>query len=97
MAGIAVEPWCPGEIYAVATAWSQASSPVMVYYRDHWELEEHGQQVANSRHEPRAALESVLREVIEGNGDELSDAEIDKILDGAVDLQEFQSKAENDD
>ena len=67
--GLAVEPWSKGEIYAVAANWSQAGSPVMVFGEDGWTSDEHGRQVADFRHNDRAALESVIREAIEMGGD----------------------------
>jgi hypothetical protein len=85
--GIMVEPWCPGEIYAVAANWSQASSPVMVYGSSGWHIDRHGRQVADFRHSDRAALESVIREAIAAGGDDPDDDEVDAILDDAQDLQ----------
>lgn len=85
--GLAVEPWAPGEIYAVAANWSQASDPVMVYGSSGWTSDEHGRQVADFRHSDRAALESVIREAIETGGDEPSDDEVDAILADATDLR----------
>lgn len=86
MYGLAVEPWTKGEIYAVAADWAQASAPVVVYGEDGWTHDEHGRQVADFRHNARAALESVIREAIEMGGDEPDDDEVDAIMDDAVDI-----------
>lgn len=91
MYGLAVEPWCKGEVYAVAADWSQASCPVMVYGEDGWDNEGHGRQVADFRHRPRAALESIIREAIEMGGDEPDDDEVEAILDAAVELDRLDN------
>lgn len=88
MSGLAVEPWSKGEIYAVAADWAQASSPVMVYgnKQDGWGYDSHGRQVADFRHNDRAALESVIREAIEMGGDQPDDQEVEGILDDATEI-----------
>lgn len=64
--GLACEPWSKGEIYAVAADWAQASSPVRTYGEDGWTVTQY--QVADFRHEPRAALETILQEAIDASG-----------------------------
>lgn len=88
MRGIAVTPWSKNEVYAVAADWSQAGSPVLVYGDNGWTHEWHGRQVADFRHSPQAALESVIREVIEMNGDEPDDDEVAGIVADADDLRD---------
>lgn len=84
--GLAVEPWSKGEIYAVAADWAQASDSIMVYGEDGWTWDEHGRQVADFRHNDRAALEAIIREAIEMGGDEPEDAEVEAILADAVEI-----------
>lgn len=88
MTGLSVEPWSKGEVYAVAANWAQAGSPVLSYSgkADGWGLDAHGRQVADFRHSPRAALESVIREAIEAGGDEPDDDEVEAILDDAAEI-----------
>ena len=83
--GLAVEPWGKGEIYAVAANWAQASSPVMVYGVDGWTNDDCGRQVADFRHNDRAALKSIIERAIEASGgDEVDDDEVEAILTEAV-------------
>ncbi len=84
--GLACEPWSKGEIYAVAANWAQASDPIQVYGEDGWTWDEHGRQVADFRHNDRAALEAILREAIEAGGDDPDDAEVDGYLAEAVSI-----------
>jgi hypothetical protein len=86
MSGLAVEPWSKSEVYAVAANWAQAGSPVMVYGDRGWELDSRGRQVADFRHRPKEALESIIREAIEAGGDEPDDDEVDAILEDATEL-----------
>jgi len=87
MRGVWVAPWDPSEIYAVAADWAQASCPVYVLSGDgEWVLESHGRQVADFRHNCRAALRSELEESIRMSGDEVDDDEVDGYLDDAEDL-----------
>ena len=86
MTGLYVEPWTRGKIYAVAADWMQASSPVMVYCTDSWDIDSHGRQVADFRHDSRGALESIIREVIEMGGDEPDDDAVEAILDRASEI-----------
>jgi len=90
MSGIACEPWTPGEVYAVAANWAEASSAVLVYGQDGWTHDEHGRQVADFRHNDRDALESVIREAIEMGGDEPDDDEIAAIVTDAVDIRSHE-------
>jgi hypothetical protein len=84
--GLAVEPWTPGEVYAVAADWAQASSPIMVYGEDGWTWDEHGRQVADFRHDCRAALECILMEAAAMGGDEMAEDEAALIADAAVEI-----------
>lgn len=90
MSGIACEPWTPGEVYAVAADWAQASSPVLVYGDNGWTHDEHGRQVADFRHNVRDALESVMREAIKMGGDEPDDNEVAAILDDATEIRSHE-------
>jgi hypothetical protein len=54
-----------GDIYSLTADFAQASCPI--------EGDEHGRQVADFRHSPRAAMESLLREMVEMGGDEADD------------------------
>lgn len=85
MSGLWVEPWSRGEIYAVAADWAQASCPVLVYGEDGWTNDSHGRQVADFRHNERAALDSEIREAMGASGDEPDD-EVNGILDDAEPL-----------
>jgi hypothetical protein len=87
MSGLAVEPWSEGEVYAVAADWAQASCCVMVYGKDGWTPESHGRQVADFRHNDRAALESLIREAISMGGDKPDDDEVETILDAAEEIE----------
>lgn len=80
MSGLAVEPWSKGEIYAVAANWAQANSPVLVYGEDGWTNDECGRQVADFRHNDRAALKAIIEEAIVASGDDVDDDEVDAIL-----------------
>ncbi len=71
--GLVVEPWSKGEIYAVAANWGNASSPVWNYGEDGWQ--QSGRQVADFRHEPRAALIAELEETLVASGDDPADTE----------------------
>lgn len=86
MSGLAVEPWCPSEIYAVAANWAQASCSVRSYGERGWGYDECGRQVADFRHSARKALEAVIRSAIEMGGDEPDDDEVESILDSAVEI-----------
>ena len=92
--GLAVEPWGAGEVYAVAADWAQASSPVLVYGEDGWTGTQY--QVADFRHNDRAALECFIREAIEMGGDEPDDDEVKAILDAAEDIQAESDDDENE-
>jgi hypothetical protein len=63
--GLAVAPWSPDEVYAVAANWAEASSPVLTWGEDRWI--ESGRQVADYRHEPAAALAAELREACDSD------------------------------
>jgi hypothetical protein len=75
MTGLACEPWSRGEVYAVAANWAEASCPVRSYGDDGWGYIEGGLQVADFRHNARAALEDVIRRTIEACGEEPNDEE----------------------
>lgn len=72
--GLAVAPWAADEIYAVAANWAQAGAPVWTYGATGWDLECHGRQVADFRHEPRAALASELYESLIASGESEDEA-----------------------
>lgn len=81
--GLAVEPWTPGEIYAVAADWGNASCAVLAYGEMGWAGT--GKQVADYSHDMTAAL----REQIEDAGNHsggITDAEIDDIMVDAVEI-----------
>lgn len=84
--GIAVEPWAAGEIYAVAADWAQASSQVMTYGPDGWDSTQY--QVADFRHNDRAALESIIRDAIQMGGDEPDDDDVESIMDDAAEIDD---------
>lgn len=63
--GLAVAPWSPTEVYAVAARWSEAGDTVQTWARDRWI--DSGRQVAEFRHEPAAALAAAIREVCESD------------------------------
>ncbi len=86
MTGLAVEPWSKGEVYAVAANWAQAACPVMVYGEDGWTNDECGRQVADFRHNDRAALETIIREAGEMSGDALDDDDVESILEEAEEV-----------
>lgn len=79
MQALAVEPWCPGEVYAVAAHWSQATSPVYVYGYGGWDLDSAGRRVADFRG-AKDALAEVIREVIVDCGDEPDDDKVAAIV-----------------
>lgn len=88
MSGLAVEPWSKGEVYAVAANWAEASSPVMVYGEDGWTNDECGRQVADFRHNDRAALKDIIERAIVASGDEVDDDEVEAILAKAVEVSD---------
>ena len=57
---------------------------MLVYGEDGWTHDEHGRQVADFRHNDRAALESLIREAM--GGDDPEDDEVESILDDAAGL-----------
>lgn len=67
-----------GDEYCVSDDWSQASSPV--------EGDEFGRQVADFRHDPRAAMRAQVEHAIEMGGDDPEDCEdeINAALDAMV-------------
>lgn len=87
MSGLACEPWTPGEIYAVAADWAQASSPVLVWGNEEWTLDECGRQVADFRHDPAAALEDLIERCNRASGGaDLTDDEMAAIIADAVEI-----------
>ncbi len=82
MSGLAIEPWTPGEVYAVAADWAQAAATVWSYADGRWVPT--GRQVADYRHDPRAALLRELRETLEASGDDPDDA--DNLIDDATEI-----------
>lgn len=86
--GLAVEPWTPGEVYAVAADWARASSPVLSYGYDGWTHT--GRQVADYRHRPKDALRAVIMETIalsEGiPTEDVDEYEVGGILASAVEI-----------
>lgn len=89
MRGLAVEPWCQGEIYAVAADWAQASCEVLYWGDGDWVGT--GRQVADYRHDDYRALAEFVRESARDGGVTLGRGDIDAIVsratgvDGAVD------------
>ncbi len=73
-----------GDEYQIAADFSQASCPV--------HGDGHGRQVADFRHSPRAAMESLLRETVEMSGDDPDDFddEIDEALDSMTDSDSIE-------
>lgn len=67
-----------GETYEITADFAQASCPV--------HGDEHGRQVADFRHSPRAAMESLLREMVEMGGDDPDESadEINAALDAMI-------------
>lgn len=88
MSGLSVEPWGAGEIYAVAADWAQASCPVVVWGDGEWVSDECGRQVADFRHNARAALKANIESAIRMGGDKPDAEEVKSILDDAEDLAE---------
>lgn len=89
MSGLACEPWTPGEVYAVAADWAQASSPVLIWGDGEWTNDMHGRQVADFRHEPTDALRDLIAECNRlSGGADLSDDEMDAIVEDAVEINE---------
>lgn len=88
MRGIAVEPWTPGEIYAVAANWSQAACPV--YYWGDGDWVQWGRQVADFRHDDRDALESLILEAVRDSGDDPDEVDVAEILKDAVDVRTWE-------
>jgi hypothetical protein len=84
--GMAVAPWDPSEIYAVAANWAQASAPVWTYGLDGWTMDSHGRQVADFRHDSREALESEIREAMIAGGSGEDDDEVAAIMSFAVEI-----------
>jgi hypothetical protein len=78
--GLAVAPWSPDEVYAVAADWGDASSPVRTWAEDRWI--ESGRQVADFRHEPEAALAAMIRESCD------SDEEAEALAADAAEVNE---------
>lgn len=81
--GMAVAPWSDKEIYAVAANWAEAASPILVYGEGGWSHDDCGRQVADFRHNSRAALAEILREAIEAGGDDPDDEEIEEMIGDA--------------
>lgn len=71
--GLVCEPWTPGEVYGVAADWAQASATIFFYGEDGWSSL--GRQVADFRHDDRAALASVLAESLRMSGEDEEEAE----------------------
>ena len=80
MTGLMVEPWTPGEVYAVAAKWAQASSPVYTWGRSSWDIQSHGMQVADFRHSPQRALKLEIEEAVRAGGDDLDEDEVRAIV-----------------
>ena len=88
MSGLSVEPWTPGEVYAVAANWAQASAPVMSYGSDGWTHT--GRQVADYRHRPKDALRAVITEAIASSegipSEDVDEYEVGGILADATEI-----------
>jgi len=83
--GLACEPWTPGEIYAVAANWSEASAPVYSYTSCGWHSTAY--QVADYSHDPQAALEDEIRLALRASTAEDPDpAEVAAIVSDAVEI-----------
>ena len=80
--GLAIAPWSPDEVYAVAADWSQASAPVYTYGSCGWQT--CGRQVADFRHRPSAALEAELGAALIASGEDADDAS--DLVDDAVEI-----------
>jgi hypothetical protein len=82
--GLLCEPWTPGEVYGVAANWAQASCTVLTYGEDGWVAT--GHQVADYRHNDRAALIDVLAEQLRMGGDDEEEAEkeAESLVDDAI-------------
>lgn len=95
--GLAVEPWAPGEIYAVAADWAQASSPVLIYGEDGWDNTQY--QVADFRHRVEDALRTFVIQAIalsEGiPSEDVDDDEVDAILDHAYEIGDTDDEDED--
>ena len=87
MTGIACEPWTPGEIYAVAADWGQASCPVMVWGDGEWTQDECGRQVADFRHSPQSALRDLIYRSIRAGGDDPDKDEVAGIVEDALEIR----------
>jgi hypothetical protein len=83
LTGLAVEPWSPGEIYAVAADWRRADAPILIY-EDGWHSL--GIQVGDMGHSAHRALEHVMRHVLLLDADKVAPADLDAILGDAVTL-----------
>ena len=81
---LAVAPWSPDELYAVAADWAQASSPVYSYGAQGWD--QTGRQVADYRHSAQRALAAILREAVEAGGDDSDEAPIAGWVADAVEI-----------
>ena len=94
MYGLACEPWTPGEIYAVAANWVEASCPIRVYGEDGWTHDEHGRQVADFHHCPADALVTIIAEAITMGCDTPDDDEVAGIVSNAVRIDDVTEAAE---
>ncbi len=66
-----------GDTYEITADFAQASCPV--------HGDEHGRQVADFRHSPRAAMKSLLREMVEMGGDDPDEDEFADEIEAALD------------
>lgn len=80
--GLAAAPWSPTEVYAVAAAWGEASSPVLTWSGSKWVPTQY--QVADFRHDPRAALRQILADEASAGGGESC---VDDAVRQAVDIE----------
>ena len=71
---------------AVAANWSEASSPVLVWSEDGWVEDAYGRQVANFRHCANNALEVIIEEIATDSGDEVTEDEMDAIMENVVEI-----------
>jgi len=84
--GLAVEPWTPGEVYAVAADWAEAACSVLSYGEDGWQPT--GRQVADFRHSARAALIEEIRQSMLASGDYPSAAILKDIVAESVEIDD---------
>jgi hypothetical protein len=87
MSGLACKPW-GGEIVGVAANWAEASSSVLVWSDEDegWIGDSQGRQVADFQHCPHTALETIIEEIAQDGGDEVSEDEMDEILENVVEI-----------